>query len=70
MPEIIYSFAVISKVLMTWTNILTTILVILGTIWLLERVLYKTCVDLLKLWGQFKKVKRLRDWAIIEDGEE
>jgi hypothetical protein len=66
----IYELAVIGKALTSWVNTVMVILVIIGAIWLLELVLYKTCVDLLGLWGQFKKVKRMRDWAIIEDSEE
>jgi len=65
----IYSLAVISKVLMTWTNVLMTILVILGTFWLIERISFRACLDLLDLWQRWKCVKYNRSW-VIKDGEE
>lgn len=62
----IFTLITIGNVIAGFTQAMMIIFIIITTLWLSEKILYKTGVDLLKLWRRFKKTKRMRDWYIFE----
>jgi hypothetical protein len=63
----IYTLISMAKEAVHWVSVVITVSIIIAAFWLSERVLYKTCLDLLDLWKRYKQVKRTRSW-VIEDG--